>query len=278
MTQKFVMGTPLYRQEQQFDRQGISISRQTMANRMVKGADWLEIIYARMHLHLLSLDVLCADETTLQVLHEEGRTAQSKSYMWLYRTGRDGPAIVLFEYQQTRSHEHPKRFLEGFLGYLHVDGYYGYDPRAKIPLHADGALLSAKVTLVGCWGHARRGFDEAITTLPAPARKSGSTVAHTGLAYCNKLFEIERQLDTATSEQRYAARLEQSKPVLDTLKTWLDEQAPNVLPKGKLGEAIGYCRNQWTKLTAFLLDGRLEISNNRSERSIKPFVIGRLCC
>jgi hypothetical protein len=172
--------------------------------------------------------------------------------MWLYRSGREGPPIVLFEYQQTRSGDHPKLFLKEFRGYLQVDGYGAYGG------------LSSDITLVGCWAHARRKFVEALAVLPLEL----------GLKYCNQLFAIESKLKEATAEERHAERDVQSRAVLDKMNLWLSEMGA-VPPKSKTGEAITYCRNQWKNLTAFLADGRLEIDNNRSERSIKPFVVGR---
>ncbi len=262
MSQKYVEGLPLYRQEQQLARLGVALPRQTLANWVLKGADLLAPLYDLMHADLLERDILHADETTLQVLNEPGRPAQTQSYLWLYRTGRDGPPIVLFDYQKTRSGEHPRQFLAGFSGYLHVDGYSAYE---GLP----------EVTLSGCWAHARRKFDEALKALPHSARKDGPTAAEQGLKFCNSLFEIERDLRDATPEERKAARQERSKPVLDAFKTWLDDHASLALPKTVFGQAVTYCRNQWHKLVVFLQDGRLELDNNRSERSIKPFVIGR---
>lgn len=262
MFKKFIEGLPLYRQEQQFQRQGLALSRQTLANWVILGATrWLSILYDRLHEELLTRQYLHADETTLQVLHEAGRPADSKSYMWLYRTSRDGPAIVLYDYKETRSKEHPKDFLKGFEGYLHVDGYAGYHD-----------VENAK--LVGCWSHARREFDKALEALPAAEQKN-PTAARTGLEYCNKLFKIERGFKDATAETRRKGREEQSRPVLDAFSAWLQEQQTQVVPKSALGKAITYCLNQWSKLVRFLEDGNLELDNNRAERSIKPFVIGR---
>jgi hypothetical protein len=102
-----------------------------------------------------------------------------------------------------------------------------------------------------------------------------ATAAQQGLAFCNQLFAIERDLAKATAEERHTIRQERSLPVLDAYLAWLKQQRSRTLPKSKLGEAITYSLNQWEKLTAFLKDGRLEIDNNRSERAIKPFVIGR---
>lgn len=262
MTQKYVDGLPLYRQEQQLTRLGIDLSRQTMANWTIQGSErWLQPLYEQMHKHLLKRDILHADETTLQVLREPGRPAESTSYMWLYLTGRDGPAIILYDYQTARAGKYPRQFLTGFKGYIHVDGYAGYH-------------VLSDVTLVGCWAHARRKFDEALKALPAAQRKA-PIAAKEGLDFCNRLFAIERGLQNVTAEERYQARLEQSRPVLEAFSAWLTYQSPRVLPKSAFGQAITYCRNQWHKLEAFLKDGRLELDNNRGERAIKPFVIGR---
>ncbi|SER63258.1 Transposase [Gracilibacillus ureilyticus] len=262
MSQKYVEGLPLYRQEKNLERFGISIPRQTLSNWILHGAHtWLELIYNEMHDHLLQLDIAHADETTLQVLSEPGRPAKSNSYMWLYRSGHTDNPIVLNDYQQTKAAKHPRRFLDGFQGLLHVDGYPGYN---GLP----------NVTLIGCWSHARRIFREALTALPETATTT-QTKAQEGLAFCNKLFDIERELKDESPDERYEKRLERSQPVLDAFSAWLREQTPRVLPKSALGKAIKYCRNQWEQLEAFLTDGRSEIDNNRAERSIKPFVMGR---
>ena len=141
MTQKFVMGSPLYRQEQEINRQGVQLSRQTMSNWILKVTeDYLTPVYKQLHKELLKRDVLHADETTLQVLHEPGKAPQSESYMWLYRTSGDtDKPIVLYEYQPGRGAKHPKEFLAGYKGYLHTDGYQGY--------HS----LPEDITVVGCW-------------------------------------------------------------------------------------------------------------------------------
>ncbi len=181
--------------------------------------------------------------------------------MWLFRSGRDDPPVVMYEYQQTRSQEHPVKFLKGFNGYLHVDGYAGYN---QIP----------NVTTVSCWSHARRGFDEALKSLPKE-KKHAPVAAREALNYCNQLFKIEQGLKDASPEERYEQRLKRSRPVLDAFSTWLGVHKDQVLPKSQLGKAIAYYLNRWSKLATFLEDGCLEIDNNRAERSIKPFVMGR---
>ena len=259
MTQKFVMSSPLYRLEQGFQRDGIMLSRQTMSNWMIRCAqDWLAPIYENMKAELLKREVLFADDTTLQVLREPGKTAQSKSYMWLYRTGDDRP-IVLYEYQPDHRATHPRDFLSGFSGYLHTDGYDGYH---KLP---------ESIVVIGCWSHCRRKYDEALKSLPEKDRE-GST-ALLGLKQCDKLFEIERKLKSLTPEERHIKRQELAKPLVGKFFAWAESL--DVLPKSGIGKAIYYTLSQRKYLERYLLDGRLEISNNRSERSIKPFVIGR---
>ncbi len=261
MTQKFVMGSPLYRQEQELNRKGIHLSRQTMSNWILKVTeDYLTPVYEHLHKELLTRDVLHADETTLQVLHEPGKKPQSDSYMWLYRTSGDtDKPIVLYEYQPGRGARHPKEFLAGYKGYLHTDGYAGYHD------------LGEDITVVGCWAHARRKFDEAVKSLPKGKAKGSS--ATQGLTYCNLLFGIEQEIVDKTAEERYEERLRQAKPVLDAMFAWANSRT--AAPKSALGKAFHYLKEQWPYLTNYLNDGRLEISNNRAERSIKPFVIDR---
>lgn len=261
MTQKFVMASPLYRQEQEWARQGLKLSRQTMSNWVLRAAeDHLLPVYEELRRQLVKREVLHADETTLQVLHEPGKRAQTKSYMWLYRTGREvGPPIVLYEYQPSRKAEHAEKFLEGFSGYLHADGYQGYH---KLP---------GNIRVVGCWAHARRKFDEALNALP-PDKREG-TAALTGLDYCNKLFAWEERFKDLSPEERTKQRLKEEKPILDALLAWAN--SVSAAPKSALGKALHYLKEQWPYLIRYLEDGRLELSNNRAERSIKPFVIGR---
>ena len=262
MDQKYGLGVPLYRQEQYLKTLGIDLSRQTMANLTIAGARWFEPVFNGLQARLKRYDILHADETRVQVLHEAGREASAQSFMWVYRSGRHGPPITLYEYQTSRAGEHPRRFLQGFAGYLHVDGYSGYNHLADI-------------TVAGCWAHARRGFDRAVKALPPGSRAAGPCASQVGLNFCNRLYKIERELSDLTPEERLVARRERCVPLLAEFDAWLNAQALVVLPKSALGQAIGYVRNQWTRLHTFLEDGRLEIDNNRCERAVKPFVIGR---
>ena len=261
--QKFVMYSPLYRLEQEFNRQGLRLSRQTMANWLLNISEkWLRPVYDTLREQLCREPVLHADETTLQVLKEPGRSSTSKSYMWLYRTsGCAKQSIVLYEYQPTRKAEHAEAFLKGFSGWLHADGYQGYH---KLP---------ENIRVVGCWAHARRKFDEALQTLPKEMQRDAPAVI--GECYCPRLFKLEQAFAELTPEERYEKRLEQEKPVLDALLSWANEMQAKTAPKSALGRVIHYLLEQWPYLTRYLEDGRLELSNNRAERSIKPFVMGR---
>jgi len=258
---KYLYHLPLYRQQAAFAADGISLSRQTLANWVIRASeDWLGVLYLRMKDLLVTHEVIHADETTLEVLREPGRKASQKSYMWLYRTGGDtSHPLVLYEYKTSRSHEHPRAFLKDFTGYCHADGYAGYH---KLP---------DRIRIVGCWAHARRKFDEALKALPEKD-KAGSLASH-ALDLINRLFELERSFQGLSFDERHEVRLEKSRPLAEELFEWAKNSGPT--PKSLVGRAVHYLKEQHDYLMRVFEDGRLELSNNRAERSIKPFVIGR---
>lgn len=271
MTKKYVDATPLYRQEQEYKRRGLPINRQNMANWIIKvSKDWLKPVYKRMHELLVSYDVLHGDETELEVLNEPGREASTKSYMWMYRTGNGHVPITLYDYQQSRSGDNAKRFLKGFKGYLHTDGYSGYEKLLK----ESQAGPAMEVTLVACFAHARRYFTE---TLKAVNDKESYmyTSAYQGVKYIDEMFALEQELASLSFEQRYEKRQCLLKPLVEAYFAWIEREHALALPKSSYGKAITYSFNQKDKLKNILKDGRLELSNNRAERAIKPFVIGR---
>ena len=181
--------------------------------------------------------------------------------MWLYRTSGDTKTpIVLFEYQPTRSSTHPKRFLQGWHGYLHADGYAGY--------HA----LPPGITVVGCLVHLRRKFEAALKVLPENERKESRE--QEALHRIGKLFYLEGLWQNHPPDERHRLRLEQSKPLYEDFFLWLGT-LKKVTPKSALGAAIGYANDQKRWMNHFFLDGRVELSNNRAENSIRPFVMGR---
>ena len=260
MYQKYVQAVPLYRQEKEWERMGIMLSRATMANWVIRCAeDYCNPVIEYLRKKMLSRDILHVDETPVQVLKENGKKPQSKSYMWLYRTGNDGERpIVLYDYKPSRSGDNAVRYLENFNGYVHSDGYSGYNK------------LNG-VTRCGCWAHLRRKFVEA-----SPDGKAGEhpgSFAETGIAYCDKLFAIENVLKDLSPEDRYTQRLEREKPVLDAFWAWLNTVNP--LRGSKLAKAVAYAQNQKPYMENYLLDGRLSLSNNAAENAIRPFVTGR---
>ena len=262
IVQKYQFGLPLYRQESQWRMVDLRISRQTMATWVILASDtWLRLLYERMHQLLLQRDIIMADESTLQVLHEKDRPATAKSYMWLFRSGRDGPPIILFNYQTTRAAKHPEKFLIGFNGYLCTDGYAAY---YNLP----------SVINVSCFAHARRKFYDAFMSLPKQARTKASA-AYQGLDFCNRLFDVERDLLDCTPQERFDERIKLSRPILDEFKHWLDLMHPKAANQSQLGKAVNYTLNLWATLCNFMKDGRLEISNNTSEKNFKGYVTGR---
>ena len=257
ITSKYQYALPLYRQESLFKQYGIELSRKTMADWMMKSADLFKPLYARLQEILLQQEVIQADETTLKVINED----KVKSYMWLYCTGTDSPNkgsipnIVLFDYQAGRAGQCAVDYLEGFNGYLQVDGYAGYE--------------KTSATLVGCWAHARRKFIEAQTAQP----KGKTGKADIALSMIQKLYRLEISLKDKSAHEKHQLRQEKAKPLLEQFSQWLAKA--NVVTKSALGKAIQYCKNQWHKLIRYIEDGHLTIDNNRAERAVKPFVIGR---
>jgi hypothetical protein len=252
-----------------FARIGIDLPRSTMAAWMMRCSELVGPLLDWILEEIRNSDHVLADETTFQVLKELEKTAQSKSYLWALRREDPDHPLLYYEYDPTRSGEVAQRLLKGFQGFLHTDGYSGYDSFEQ----ADG------VVLVGCFAHARRKFDEALRGQGKPKKggKKGDKkrIADQGLAKLNALFKIERRYRESSPEERHRLRQEQLRPKLVELRKWTLEVKDRVPPKSLTGKAVGYLDNQWSKLFHVLDDGRLELSTNAVERAIRPFVIGR---
>lgn len=261
MHQKYVNALPLYRQEKEWQMLGVNLSRATMANWILASSrDWLTPLVNLLHQKMLKEQYLHADESTIQVLQEEGRKNTTTSYMWVYSTGEYCKTpIRIFEYQPGRSGSYPKKFLKGFNGYLHTDAYAGYK---KVP----------EITRCFCWSHLRRYF---VDSLPQDIKNPEATIPSQGIGFCNKLFKIEKTLQHLSSEERKVKRLEQEKPVLEAFWAWVDSVKQHILPKSKISQALTYAQNQKDGLMNYLKDGNCSISNNLAENSIRPFTIGR---
>ncbi len=267
VVRKFVDGLPFYRQEVIYDRDNIDLSRQTMSGWMIQLHERLTPLMTVMKRLLYQGRVIHIDETRLQVLNEPGRENTQLSYMWVYGGGPPDQPVIWYQYADSRSGDVPEAFLypkaEGPPGgamYLVTDGYEGYNALSKSPgILGHGA----------CWAHVRRRFVEA-----THGRKN-TAAAHQMVALISKLYQIERTARDQGAQERAAIRQRKAAPILDKIKTWLDEKATKVLPKSPLGTAITYTLNLWPRLTTYLEDGHIEIDNNKVENAIRPFVIGR---
>ena len=260
ITSKYQYGLPLHRQESMFKQYGIELSRKTMSDWVIKSAALFTPLVKRLKEELLKQPLLNADETTVNVVKSD----KVNSYMWVYCSGADSPKpdspipnIVLYDYQTSRAAACVMDYLDGYQGYLHVDGYQAYE--------------KTQASLVGCWAHARRKFIEAKKL----QGKNKTGKADVVLSLIQKLYGIESRLKDKSADESYQTRQAQSKPILDKLKQWLEKHQPNLVGNSKLIDAANYMANQWPKLIEYINDGRLSIDNNRAERAIKPFVIGR---
>jgi transposase len=264
LTAKYADGMPMYRMHDALLRSDVDVARTTLSQWAIKSGLLFAPLYEAMRQVLLACPVIHGDETRVQVLKENGRSAQSQSYMWVYRTalGSEQP-VVLFDYQSGRGHEHPERFLAGFDGTVMTDGYAAW------------RMLKGRAHL-GCMAHVRRRFDEALK-----AQKTPTGRAKEALALIGKLYHIEqiaqgKRPDGVTlAEQSYRLRQVLSRPILDNLHAWLLRHQGAVVPNSLIGKAIHYALGQWRYLYGYIDDGRFPIDNNLIERDIRPFTIGR---
>ena len=261
---KYVNAVPLYRLEQEFQRYGLQITRQNMANWCIRLAEeYLSVLYDHLHKVLYSYHVIQADETPVLVNHD-GRKAGSKSWMWVYRSGHlyQDRQIVLYEYQQTRNASHPREFLKGYDGICVTDGYQVYHTLEK---------ELEELTIAGCLVHCRRRFDEALKLVPKSYQKESN--AFLLMKQIQAIYREEGKLNDLSSDERLKQRQVVIKPLVDAFFTYL--KTINVSKKDKFGDAIGYALNQEKYLRVFLTDGDVPIDNNASERAIRGFCIGK---
>jgi transposase len=263
-TSKYEDHLPLYRQEKIFSRFGADIDRATMARWMIKISELCQPLLNLMLEDLLSGDILHCDETSLQVLKEPGRLAENKSYMWVLARGEPAKPLVLYNYSPTRAAYVLDGLLADYRGYLNTDGYSSYESFAS---------KRPQVKLVGCMAHARRKFWEAEKV----GKKAGGSnlIATEGLSFIGQLYKIERDIKDISPEEKYSARQEKSKIILEKFRSWLDQKMDEVPGSVLTGQAISYTNSEWEKLNRYLEDGRLHIDNNFCENKIRPFCVGR---
>ena len=255
---KFVDHLPLYRQQQGFARLGVNFPKSTLGDWVRQAAAWLQPIVREMKCQLLAGNYLQADETPVSVLDPDVKGKTLKGYLWVVGLPRGN---VVFEFHPGRGKAEAKKLLDGFRGYLQRDGYSAYSSLVNEP--------GQQLIPIGCWGHARRKFIDAQSVHPGPAPPFIDEIRK---LYLVEAVAREQQLEP---EQRKALRLEKSKPILDKLLPELEKARAQNLPQSPLGKAASYCLNEWTALTGYLEDGRLEIDNNLTENAIRPSALGK---
>lgn len=258
---KYCDHQPLARQEKIYARQGIELPRSTMSDWMLATGAACEPLVERMSDLIRAQDILSSDDTVLPYKSEErpGKTATAR--LWVWRALVQERAVLVYQFTEDRSGEHPMRFLQGYRGYLQADAYAGYDA-----VFSDGRIIE-----VGCMAHARRKFFEVAKVATTPG------FAHEVVQHIGELYAIERQAKEQglPAPQIKALRVARAPPILETLKARLEAHWPKLPPKGPLAQAIGYMLRQWQALTRYLEDGRLAIDNNLTENAIRPVAQGR---
>ncbi len=258
-TWKYCDHLPLYRIESIFARHGTDLTRGTMASWVVRLGELVQPLINLLDERLIDGGYVQMDETRVQVLHEEGRRAESQSYMWVRAKPEPDDPIVLFDYDPSRSGAVPKRLLEGFSGRLQVDGYDGYAQVTR----REGIIRH------GCMAHARRKMVDASKSSKKPG------VANKGLKYIQRLYKIEDVCRGWTADKRYALRQEKARPILTELRSFIADHIGTVPDSGLTGKALNYANNEWAYLERYIDDGRVEIDNNFVENEIRPFAVGR---
>ena len=263
---KYVNAVPLYRLEKEFERYGLAIPRQNMANWMIRlGEGYLGIMYDYLHSLLYEYHVIQADETPVLV-NKDGRPAGSQSWMWVYRSGfmQQEHQIILYEYQKTRNASHPRNFLKDYTGICVTDGYQVYHTLEK---------EREDLRIAGCWVHCRRRFNDALEMVPKAHQKE--SVLYLIMNQIRAIYREEGKLSDLSSEDRLTQRQLVVKPLADAFFAYLKQISSKTPQNGKVKEAFTYALNQERYLRVFLEDGDVPIDNNASERAIRGFCIGK---
>ena len=265
VTSKYMDALPLYRQAALLGRFGGDLSRNTLAASIVKVGEAVQPVINLLRDHLLEADLIHADETTIQVLKEPGKKAQTKSYLWAQATN-SGPPIRLFGYASGRGARHADLLYAGIKrgAALMSDGYEVYGGVAE----ANG------LTHLGCWAHCRRYFVEAEAVIPKAVR-SPEQIATQFVAAIGELYAVESRARDLNAPARRMLREEHSRPVLQRIEAMLLKHLHAVVPGSLLGKALHYLSAQWPKLIHYVDNGDWPIDNNLCENAIRPFVVGR---
>ncbi len=269
MNGKYTNALTLYRIEQEFKRNQVPFSRQTMAHWIIMASErYFSLLIDRMIEDLFTHHVLHVDETPTLVT-KDGRKAGSKSYMWVYRSNRLDPhPVIIFDYQKTRHASHPQEFLKKFFGIIVTDGYEVY--------HKLFRIRGGEIIVAGCWVHLNRKFKDALKGLGKSGKKTAAgSIAEEAVKKIGEMFDLDNKLDSMTPEERLQERQKNLKPLVDQFFTWLKEHRGDVTLKSLTGRAITYALNQEEYLRVFLDHGDVPMENNAAEVAIRPFCIGK---
>ena len=263
---KYVNAVPLYRLEKEFERYGLAITRQNMANWVIRlGESCFGPLYDYLHTLLYRYPVIQADETPVLV-NKDGRPAGSKSWMWVYRSGclYQKEQVILYEYQKTRNASHPRKFLKDYNGICVTDGYQVYHTLEK---------EKEDLKIAGCWVHCRRKFEEALEVIPEELRKQ--SVLDLLMNQIRAIYREEGKLSGFSADERVEKRQLVVKPLVDAFFAYVKQNSGRVPKSGKAREAFTYALNQEPYLRVFLENGNVPMDNNASERAIRGFCIGK---
>ena len=259
---KFADHCPLYRFRKILLRQGVDLPLSTLVDYCAKATDLLKPLWALMKQRVLLSSIVGTDDTSVRA-RLPGKKGVLKGHLWVYR-GDEAHRYAVFEFSDNWKADVPQAFLETFHGYIQADGYKGYDK-----LFEKGSAAVAVRLEVGCWSHARRKW--------VKAKGSSPRTANQALDMLGQLFAIEKVCNehVLSPDQRRYVRQDQSAPILEKFRTWMEELKPLALPKSPVAAAIEYAQNQWIALLRFLEDGRLSIDNNAVERELRGVALGR---
>ena len=261
---KYCLHLPLNRQSTTYAREGIELDVSTLADWVGACAATLMPVVEAIRAHVFAAERIHADDTTVPVL-AKGKTRIGR--LWTYVRddrpfgGAAAPAAAFF-YSPDRGSEHPERHLASYVGLMQADAYAGFN-KLYHPVRKPGPIIEA-----ACWAHARRKFFDLARLQKAP-------IAIEAVKRIAALFAIEREINGLTAQERLAVRQERSRPLIAELEAWLREQRRKLSSKSDIAKAINYSLQRWPALIRFLDDGRLCISNNAAERTLRCVAVGR---
>jgi hypothetical protein len=277
--EKYGQHQPLNRQSERYGREGVALSLSTLTDQVGACATVLRPLHDLIATHVLAAERIHGDDTTVPVL-AKGKAKVARAWVYVRDDapfGGTDPPAALFHYSRDRSGEHPEKHLTGFAGILQADAYAGYN-RLYAPGRSPGPVTEAL-----CWSHARRKFF-VLADIAAAARRGAKTgkqgaiispLAFEAVKRIDELFDIEREINRKTAQERLAVRAERSAPLLTDLEAWMREERARLSRHAPVAKAMDYMLKRWPGFTRFLEDGRICLTNNAAERALRGIALGR---